>query len=441
MKFLKIVLLFSLLTACGSDDEAFITPSLLKIYPDEVNTHSTNEVMGIRPLSDGGYAIFTAVSNSGNIPTHISVLKIDANGNLVTKNTITNRAFPLNIIDNGNDNFEFICAPVSSGTPHSVIKISFQSDEIKITTQEFYLDCQLSDCGVALHVIKRRNKYLMLNTGVDKIDNEEFSKIYIHQVDTANLLQQDQISEQNYESSKVFSIATGDYLGLMPLRNLFFIKEANGQILYNAPRAEHIGLRYLNPNKLDIYSSAKFVLSSLHQQSGSQQYSIIFQDKYKELPPYNTYLIQDFNISVQEDSFDIQDEIFFQDALGKIDRGQPVSDLESCEHIYCNQYQKIGNVDVERKTVIRFDNNTGELYLGATTSTGQTMLFHRDVAHRFGSGSPTYELADFLVMNNKIIITGMTTLQVDNRRIQGFSFLTNGKRAPFVMMIPKSEFQ
>lgn len=425
MRILLLILSVLMLVGCGkTDDDAIVNPSLIQVYPDEEITLSTSEVFGVRQTSNGNFLMFAIATNFRSEPEQISITQLASNGSFINRTYITEvNAYSTNILgENGGDEFEILCSPVTTDEDQVLLKVSLQGEEINTRKQTFELDCLLEDCGMIMHTLKRGDSYFMLNIGVDEIQGTKFSKVYIHQMNTTNLTNQFQISEQNFNPQSVLGLTEGNYQGLLPYRDLFFIEDVNGQLLYHAPREERLALRYLNTENQNLYTSEFFFLSDFQRNLMSNTYGTIFQDRTEALPPHETFVMPDFSLQNNQDTGEIEKVIFLEDASACI--GCVFPDIRN----------PLPNINPQNKVIIRYDEQ-GKMYIGATSQTGQTVIYDMSnippIPYTFGSGNPQYELADFLITSNQIIVVGLTTLQINRD-----NSVLNGKRAPFVIVFP-----
>ncbi len=426
MKVVIIIICMYVLFGCATNQDNLLNPTRVQIYPDEQISLATSEVFGIRQIGNGNLLVFAVATDFRSEPRQISVIQLDKEGHFLNRIYISEiDAYPTNILgENGQDEFEVLCSPTPPSNRHILVKVTMQDTLMNVSKQIFGLDCLLEDCGMMVHALKRNNQYITLNIGVDVIGDTIYSKVYIQQIDASDLTQQSQISEQNFNPESVLGLAHGDYNGLLSYRDIFFIRQIGGQLLYHAPREDRLALRYLNTEISNFYTSQFFFMADFQDNPNNGNYGTIFQDRTQSLPPHETFVVADFRLQTQQDQGEIEQIKFMNDTANCLNC-KPI-DLE---------YDIFSGINPQKKLLIRYD-QAGNMYLGATTQTGQTLIHNlaRATPYTFGSGNPQYELADFLVTPAQIILVGLTTLKITKGDPQ-----LNGKRAPFLIMIPKSE--
>lgn len=434
MKLIKLFLCFNILIGCSKMQKDFLNPSAIKIYPDERIDYSTHEIFGLRQIRNGGFLIFTVVSERGDQPRHISVLRLSPQGKYIQRTYLLGvDAFPTNILDLGNDHFEFICSPNPLVSRQQVLAhVSVEKDSILITQKRFRLDCNIKDCGMIFHVMKQGGNYITLNLGVDQAKEKEFNQVYIHKISANHLIVQSQIHIQDFDPVHTLGISTKDYRGFLEFHDMFFMKDINGRLLYHAPFSNSMKLRYLDRDQQNIYTSNFYMLASLTK-NNTNHYDLILQDRRKLLASM-TYLIKDFNISKKIDAKKI-DSLLYLSTLGKIQTNKKI-----CIKDQCYDYQKIPNIDPQKKVIVRYDAQN-RMFIAATTQTGQVIIYQPDQKkkHYFGSGNPQYNLSDFIITEKKMVITGTTTLQIRDKSVDEeqhkLALFLQGKSAVFTIIL------
>lgn len=397
------------LTSC-SNKEDFLNPSSAHIFL--TNSSKNIIVTDIKATTDGGFLVFGVASQTLNErfdgTAQLYLMKIDENGKSLKDTLLSDLplGFSSNILED-NGSFECIWSPsTTKNNPHYFLRISSEADKIMVVEDTFSLECRLSDCGNITQITRRTNgKYITLNVGLDDIGSKNFSKFYIHQLDINNLTSQEQIAEEEF-TPESFGGFKGNNLSLLrSVYDFLFIsildQDGVPRLFYSAPSKDKIALKYVGEQNA-IYNDEKYWLSGIYKQSISGNYSFVIRNK--EVATSTAYWQSEFRLLTQNWSF------------------QNVSNS-----------LKLEQLNSTLKTVIR-ENDNNELFIGGTTLSGKSIIFYNKEKFEFGGSTNQYELGDFLIKNNNVLITGTTILRLSDESL-------NGKRVPFLIIVPESEFR
>jgi len=397
------------LSSCSTQED-FLNPTSAHIF---LTSYSGNIIVtDIKATTDGGFLIFGVASQTLNErfdgTAQLYLMKVDKNGKFL-KDTLLAKlpvGFSSNIIEN-NGYFECVWSSFQIDNKlHYFLKINSEADTITVNIQDFSLNCRLSDCGNITQIIPRTNgKYTTLNIGSDNVNDTSRSKMYIHQLDINNLTSQEQIAEEEFIPES-FGGLTGSNISL--LRSIYDflsinISEQNGisRLFYSAPSKEEIVLKYVGEQN-PIYHDHQYWFSGMHKQSTSNNYSFIIRNK--NIATATAYWRSDFPLGTQNWDF------------------KNISNSAKLEQL-----------NSTLKTVIR-ENTSNDLFAGGTTLSGKSVIFYNEKEFEFGGSKNQYELGDFLIHNNQVLITGSTILRLRDNH-------SNGRRVPFLIIVPESEFQ
>lgn len=411
----RLYFIFGLIwVLAGCSDDLEVNPNAVQIY---LNSYNQNVIVtDIKPMPDGGFLIFGTMSETlvdrFDGTGYLYLLKIDEQGKILKDTLLENleEGYTTNIIQDESGQLECVWSPFQTRElrrPHHFLQVTSEGAEIEVQNEPFRLNCQLFECGNVIKIFKRNSTQLFtLNLGVDRIEMQDFPKMYLHQLNPESFNIQTQITDDEFAIEEF-----GGFVGNLPslmssIYDFLWLGESNEngirRLISLAPNNDKMTLKYVG-EQTPIYNDANYWLSNFHaQQNGN--YSFVMQNNEVATAP--AFWLQEFTFNNTNQAF---------------------TELQAIAN------QELDNIDSSLRTITR-EGNAGELFVGGTTLSGQSVIFYNNKSYEFGGAGNQYQLGDFLILEDKVLITGTTILQLDDDGL-------NGKRAPFLITVPKSEFK
>jgi len=451
MKQLKYILLIWLCVSCVQDEE--VRPeSIFKIYPyhnlyiAEVSL-STAQVISLQQHDDN-FLLFTDVQDG--LYGYLSIIQTTNNGELIKQvafdyDELLDGDSPLTIHLTRETEKIYEIFFTSEYTNY-LVQFQVTNDSIAVINNEAF-----DTDGNVIGATKLDNDYYTLHRKYDEENDLVNMRVNLN----GNLSNQQTIFEYSYSPLSELNLSVTSPFFSNPS---FFVKKAQNKLLFGLPLEydDEFTVSALfreNANGYDTLYTGSMLIADMQFNSLTGLYDILFYDVFYG----NAFLMENFDISKSEKQYADENGYSYGEIEANyrsyVKTGNLLWQTETCLEeqnngtYLCHQdYTPFDDININHSMFIRYDNQ-GKVYIAGTNLIGQAVIYHNQKAYTFGSGSPKYILDDVLITDDKMVIAGNTSLNLENKPVteNGDGNTSNHplKRTPvpFMLIVPLSDFK